>query len=169
MAREAFLAGANPPLDEIASTAGVGIATLYRHFPNREALIRAVYHEVFNEVIIPQMSPEAVLPAFRNAFIVISIQVIDLLSAAPTTNLAELTAELIEEHSDLFALLLDGAQEQGDIRPDLTYQDTPHILGMLVVGLSSPNLTDDIRTRYLSLMFDALKPGHISELPPWPG
>ena len=35
--------GASVPLEEIARTAGVGIGTLYRHFPNREALLQDVY------------------------------------------------------------------------------------------------------------------------------
>jgi AcrR family transcriptional regulator len=168
VARAAFVSGSSPSLEEIASSAGVGVATLYRHFPNREALIRAAYHAIFDEEIIPQLSPENVLPAFRNAFITISVQVIDLLSAAPTSNLAELTSELVSEYMDLFAVLLEGAQEQGDIRPDLGIEDVPHILGMLVVGLASPSLNDQSRARYLALMFDALKPGHTGELPPLP-
>src|SRR6185436_12339486 len=36
-------AGTEPSLREIAREAGVGIATLYRHFPTREALVAAVY------------------------------------------------------------------------------------------------------------------------------
>jgi AcrR family transcriptional regulator len=35
--------GASAPLEDIARTAGVGIGTLYRHFPNREALLQEVY------------------------------------------------------------------------------------------------------------------------------
>jgi AcrR family transcriptional regulator len=35
--------GADVPLDEIARTAGVGIGTLYRHFPTREDLVLAIY------------------------------------------------------------------------------------------------------------------------------
>lgn len=35
--------GANAPLEDIARSAGVGIGTLYRHFPNREALLQEVY------------------------------------------------------------------------------------------------------------------------------
>lgn len=48
VAKEAFTRdGASTSLDEIARVAGVGPGTLYRHFPTREALIEAVYH---NEV-----------------------------------------------------------------------------------------------------------------------
>ena len=43
-AREAFTrSGANASLDDIAKQAGVGPGTLYRHFPSREELLKAVY------------------------------------------------------------------------------------------------------------------------------
>jgi AcrR family transcriptional regulator len=48
VAKEAFAtSGANASLDDIAKQAGVGAGTLYRHFPSRDALLEAVYH---NEV-----------------------------------------------------------------------------------------------------------------------
>jgi len=48
VAKEAFArSGANASLDDIAKQAGVGAGTLYRHFPSRDALVEAVYH---NEV-----------------------------------------------------------------------------------------------------------------------
>ena len=46
VARQAFSEkGASVRLDEIARTAGVGIGTLYRHFPTREALVQQVYRD----------------------------------------------------------------------------------------------------------------------------
>src|SRR4051812_10699381 len=43
-AREAFAEGGEATaLEEIARRAGVGIGTLYRHFPNRQALLEALY------------------------------------------------------------------------------------------------------------------------------
>jgi AcrR family transcriptional regulator len=50
-AREAFAEGGEATsLEEIARRAGVGIGTLYRHFPNRQALLEAVYLEEVEEV-----------------------------------------------------------------------------------------------------------------------
>src|SRR5215218_586020 len=50
-AREAFQGGGeSTALEEIARQAGVGIGTLYRHFPNRQALLEAVYLEEVEEV-----------------------------------------------------------------------------------------------------------------------
>src|SRR5262249_41865066 len=45
-ARDVFAAeGTSAPLEDVAERAGVGIGTLYRHFPNRRALLEAVYRD----------------------------------------------------------------------------------------------------------------------------
>jgi AcrR family transcriptional regulator len=50
-AREAFSEGGeSTALEEIARRAGVGIGTLYRHFPNRQALLEALYVDEVEEV-----------------------------------------------------------------------------------------------------------------------
>ncbi len=50
-ARDAFAeGGAATSLEEIARRAGVGIGTLYRHFPNRQALLEAVYVDELESV-----------------------------------------------------------------------------------------------------------------------
>src|SRR3954469_15486865 len=50
-AREAFAEGGeSTALEEIARRAGVGIGTLYRHFPNRQALVEALYLDEVDEV-----------------------------------------------------------------------------------------------------------------------
>jgi len=168
VARAAFTAGETPSLEEIAAAADVGVATLYRHFPNREALIRAAYHSAFEDEIVPLLAPDRMLPTFRDSFITVAVRAVGLLSAAPTANLAELTRELVDEHIELFATLQRGAQEQGDIRADLVVEDLPHIIGMLVVGLAAPGLDPQRRARYLALMWDAFKPGYAGDLPPLP-
>jgi AcrR family transcriptional regulator len=43
--------GAGASLDEIARTAGVGAGTLYRHFPNRDALVAAVYRNETEQLV----------------------------------------------------------------------------------------------------------------------
>src|ERR1700736_5690411 len=50
-AREAFAEGGeSTALEEIARRAGVGIGTLYRHFPNRQALLEALYLDEVEEI-----------------------------------------------------------------------------------------------------------------------
>ncbi|WP_426365756.1 TetR/AcrR family transcriptional regulator [Streptomyces sp. E-08] len=51
-ARAAFAAqGADAPLEEVARRAGVGIGTLYRHFPTRADLLNAVFQEALAELL----------------------------------------------------------------------------------------------------------------------
>ncbi|MDQ0137546.1 AcrR family transcriptional regulator [Neorhizobium galegae] len=57
-ARDAFLAGGDKvPLERIATIAGVGIGTLYRHFPGRDHLAEAVYRSELDELIagVPEL------------------------------------------------------------------------------------------------------------------
>lgn len=65
-AAAAFGAGDDPPLEAIARAAGVGIGTLYRHFPGRESLVEAVYRaelaalcEGVDELLDRQQPPTA--------------------------------------------------------------------------------------------------------------
>src|SRR5438270_9690760 len=59
-ARDVFVEhGADAPLDDIARHAGVGIATLYRRFPDREALLRAVALDVLARTAHEARSAEA--------------------------------------------------------------------------------------------------------------
>jgi AcrR family transcriptional regulator len=67
-------ADATVPLEDIARAAGVGIGTLYRHFPTREALVEAVYATELDEitrsaaVLLEQLPPDAALRAWMNRY-----------------------------------------------------------------------------------------------------
>ena len=60
--------GGGPPatLDGIAKDAGVGIGTLYRHFPNRDALVEAVYRNELDRLCAAATELRAELPADRD-------------------------------------------------------------------------------------------------------
>ena len=57
-ATAAFAAGTSVSLEAIAREAGVGIGTLYRHFPSREALVEAVYGTELAEVAASAEAPK---------------------------------------------------------------------------------------------------------------
>jgi AcrR family transcriptional regulator len=56
--------GTATTLDEIAKTAGVGIGTLYRHFPTREALLEEVYRNESDQLAAAARSLQEALPAW---------------------------------------------------------------------------------------------------------
>src|SRR3954470_23691552 len=74
-AREAFAEGGEATsLEEIARRAGVGIGTLYRHFPSRQALLEAVYVDEVEEVCrsaaeLSEMDPWDALNSWFQRFV----------------------------------------------------------------------------------------------------
>jgi AcrR family transcriptional regulator len=68
-------AGADVPLDAIAREAGVGIGTLYRHFPTREALVEAAYRTELDKLcdaapeLLGALPPERALRAWMDRFV----------------------------------------------------------------------------------------------------
>jgi AcrR family transcriptional regulator len=75
-ARAAFAAAPGGPvaLEAIASRAGVGAGTLYRHFPTREALVEAVYAAELDDVVasasalLGQLPPDVALRAWMDRY-----------------------------------------------------------------------------------------------------
>ncbi len=77
-ARSAFAAARETPqpvtLDQVARQAGVGIGTLYRHFPSREALIEALYREEVEQLcarvdtLLAQLPPDLALRRWMDCF-----------------------------------------------------------------------------------------------------
>ncbi len=74
-ARAAFASGPEPvTLDQIARDADVGIGTLYRHFPTREALVEALYRQELDDLcasaaeLLAVQAPELALRAWMDRF-----------------------------------------------------------------------------------------------------
>jgi AcrR family transcriptional regulator len=67
--------GAQVPLESIAKAAGVGIGTLYRHFPSREALIDAAYRSELARLcdsvpeLLAALSPDAAMRTWMDSFV----------------------------------------------------------------------------------------------------
>lgn len=170
-ARTVFARNGRASLEEIAAEAGLGIATLYRHFPNRDLLARAVYRSIFETELVPLLSESCAQATPRATFTVIAERLLDLVASergliASSANFAVLTDELLREFVDPFAVLLRRGQRAGQLRSDLQPHDIPRVFGMLLVGLSNPPASPPVRRRYLSLAFDALDPAGAQPLPP---
>jgi AcrR family transcriptional regulator len=127
-AKEAFTRfGANASLDDIATQAGVGPGTLYRHFPTRDALIEAVYRTEVEKLAAAErrfaesMPPIEALRAWMLLFIdhIAAKQII-----APALNTVVGGASKLYEGSrgqiqGAFEALVKRAIKSGDLRRDL--------------------------------------------------
>ena len=141
VAKQAFTrSGANTSLDDIAKTARVGPGTLYRHFPTREALIEAVYHNEVAKLAAAQRELSAKLPPVE-ALRAWMLLFIDYIAAkhiiAPALNTVVGGASKLFEASrshiqGAIDALVKRAIASGDIRKDLD----PFDLLRALIGVS---------------------------------
>src|SRR6202044_3762003 len=128
VAKQAFARhGANASLDDIASEAGVGPGTLYRHFPTREELLQAVYRSELEKLAAAErrfaqsMPPIEALRAWLLLF-VDAIAAKQLIAPALNTLLGDpkkvFEASYAKMHQAIRALV-KRAIKNGDIRKDL--------------------------------------------------
>lgn len=127
--------GASVPLEDIARTAGVGIGTLYRHFPNREALLQEVYRDESEKLaaaaerLIANEPPVEALREWLRLFVryfATKQLVIEALGA-------KLKASSGADIEGAINKLVRNAEKKGDIKLDVAPLD----LLRAVVGLSA--------------------------------
>lgn len=137
-ARTAFGAGEiDIPLDEIARRTGVGIGTLYRHFPNRDALIEAVYRDELNRLAVAATHLAETQPPVEalRAWLILFVDYIATKQViAPALNsLLGGTDEIYADSRTVLTAAIDGlvarAMASGDIRPDIEPVDLLCALG----------------------------------------
>jgi AcrR family transcriptional regulator len=153
-AREAFAEGGeSTALEEIARRAGVGIGTLYRNFPNRQALLETLYLEEVEGICRmaeeqrESDDPWEALTSWFERFIgyIATKQAL----AAELTNYLDRDAQLFKSsRAALWAAgepLLTRAQEAGVVRPDAEIGDVMHmVMGIAKVPAADPRQTEHI-------------------------
>jgi AcrR family transcriptional regulator len=142
VAKEAFThAGANASLDDIAKEAGVGPGTLYRHFPTRDALLKAVYRTEVEKLAAAEqkftdtMPPIDALRAWL-LFFVDAVATKQIIAPALNTLIGDhkkvFEASYAQMHQAIQALV-KRAIKSGDIRKDLE----PFDLLRALIGVSN--------------------------------
>jgi AcrR family transcriptional regulator len=170
-AREVYAeTGPDATLDDIARRAGVGIATLYRRFPNKEELVRAALEQSIAEQLSPAIEqalgdddPKRGLVTLMEATMSLVAREHHTLAAA--NNAGTLTAEVTAPILDSLSLLVRRGQESGVIRVDLVPDDIHMMMAMLAGVLPSLDPQGDGWRRYVVLVMDALSPVGASALP----
>ncbi|HUR01255.1 MAG TPA: helix-turn-helix domain-containing protein [Nonomuraea sp.] len=120
--------GVDAPLDDVARLAGVGNATMYRHFPTRQDLIIAVYADEVTELceegeaLLTADSPDDALHEWLGAFVEHVAGKRDLALALPRDGSA-LFGEWHEKMLATASALLTRAQDAGEVRADLTVSE----------------------------------------------
>jgi AcrR family transcriptional regulator len=158
--------GVDSSLESIARQAGVGIGTLYRHFPSREALIEVVYRREVAAMrdaaveLLREHRPDEALSLWMQRFV-------DYIAAK--RGMHESLKILYESDSPLFAetsgviplalkTLVERAVAAGAIRQDADSADVLHALSSIYSASEGPEWRDRSR-RLVRLLMDGLRYG----------
>jgi AcrR family transcriptional regulator len=160
-AREAFAAGGeSTSLEEVSRRAGVGIGTVYRHFPSRQALLEALYINEVEQVCRSATQLEDAEPwaAFSQWFErLIGYLATKRALAAELMNYLGEDAELFKQcRTGLYAAgepLLKRAQDAGVVRLDVEF---PQVMQM-VIGISKIPGEPDQVDHILRIALDGLR------------
>ncbi|MBG6063798.1 TetR/AcrR family transcriptional regulator [Micromonospora ureilytica] len=147
-AASAFVtSGVDAPVRDIAARAGVGVGTIYRHFPTRADLIVAVYRhqveacaEAGPALLTASGTPHAALAQWINLFVDFLVTKHGLAEALQSDNAAfeTLHAYFLDRLVPVCAQLLDAAIAAGEIRRDVTAFELLRGVGNLCIGAGEP-------------------------------
>ncbi|MET7288666.1 TetR/AcrR family transcriptional regulator [Streptomyces sp. NPDC005573] len=174
-AREMFVEyGPDVPLDEIARRAGVGNATLYRNFPDRDALVREVVCSVMDRTY---EAAEGALAETGDAFTALEHFVHTAADERISALCPVISSTFDQHHPDLEAAgqrvellveeVMDRAKAAGQLRPDVGVGDLLVAVAQLSrppAGAACPSV-DRFVHRHLQLFLDGLRAPARSVLP----
>lgn len=153
--------GPDVSLEEIARRAEVGIGTLYRHFPTRDALVEAVYRREVEALagavgpLLAEHRPAEALRRWLHLLVdyVAAKKLIVAALAGPTDALYAASGQLI---TDSLGRLVETARTAGDIRPDIQAADLKRLMSGFFTGAGDPGWADSAR-RLVDVLTDGLK------------
>jgi AcrR family transcriptional regulator len=162
-ARECFRQyGPDVPLQTIAATAGVGPATLFRNFSDKEQLVLAALNRQLRLNVDPVIDvalagTDAAEGLFRvtDAVMTAASDNANLLGAVAGRRdlLTGITGSLIES----VGVLLDRGQDQGTLRVDISLTDMVRLLAMLIGVVDTMEPGSDAWRRPAALVEDAIR------------
>lgn len=166
--------GVAAPLTTVAREAGVGIATLYRRFPDRDALVAEAFAEALERYRSVATDAAAVADPWDSfVALVAGIGEIEADNRGFTHVIQSATPALRPsdaEHAEGYARVvhvLERAQAAGVLRPDLSPEDLP-VVSFAIAGILEATRDDapDAWRRHLALVLDGCRPPAAGELPP---
>jgi AcrR family transcriptional regulator len=143
-AAAAFVAsGVDAPVRDIAAKAGVGVATIYRHFPTRADLIVAVYRhqveacaEAGPALLADSASPHDALARWIDLFVDFLVTKHGLAEALQSDDatFTSLHAYFLDRLVPVCGTLLDAAVDAGEVRSDIRPLELMRGVGNLCIG-----------------------------------
>ncbi len=157
--------GVSVPVDEVACRAGVGVGTLYRHFPTKEALIAAVLatrlEELCAESRAARLAPDPGAALFDfaerlGAQVAVKHDLADALAEAGIDVKAQM-ADVVEEMNANVEVLIAKAQEAGAVRDDVAANELFGLVVATCTAAKLQGLDETGRQRMIRVVFDGLR------------
>jgi AcrR family transcriptional regulator len=164
--------GVEVSLREVAREAGVGVGTLYRHFPTRDDLVDAVLEDAFEAVIaageraLEEHDAWTGFTRFVEETLVLHARNRGLKDVVETHGGRERAAAMRQRIRAIIAELVDRAQAQGALRADFAPQDVAIVLwGSDRVTELAADVAPELWRRHLGFVLDGLRAAAATPLP----
>ena len=158
--------GLSAPMRAIAQEAGVGLGTIYRHFPTQEALFQAIIADRTRRLIAEvgalreKVDPGSAFFEFLTRIVDSAREkkaLSDVVAAAgidPKAGLADIQREM----RDTIETLLADAQRSGAVRRDLRLPELLALLGAASIAAEQGRWSPELQAGALALLFDGFRP-----------
>jgi AcrR family transcriptional regulator len=157
--------GNDAQMEEIAADSGLGMGTLYRHFPNKQALLTEIVRERFEGMIELAQTAERIEDP-GEAFEAVLTRYLEAADGDSAFQLALLGSTEFEwegvvaqkaEFAEIVTRIIERAVAASDVRRDLAYTDFPLITnGVMATMYFRPSGDNDWR-RHLELVLDRVR------------
>jgi AcrR family transcriptional regulator len=165
--------GLEATLNDVAHHAGLGVGTVYRRFPNKEALIEALFKDKVDG--ITAIATEAIgCPDAWEGFVTFLDRVLEM--QALNRGLREVLlrseyghqqiAESKAKTAPILTKLIERTQAEGGLRADFVFEDMPSLMTMIgSIADYTREVQPELWRRYLALLLDGLTTSRSSASP----
>lgn len=153
-------------LNDIARRAGMGVGTVYRHFPTRRALVEALADAAFTSLLDDARATNqhddawtAVETLLRSLLVrqLTDPAFAEVISTGPDQDADQHTTAHREEFAELARNALERARRANTLRPGLTDDDLRHLVCGTAFALRMGDLSDARIDRYVQILLDGIR------------
>jgi AcrR family transcriptional regulator len=161
--------GASASTEEVARRAGVAIGTVFRHFPTKDDLLRAIMKDLLERLtgqvsqLAAEGDPAAALFEFFTSMVAQAAAkktVVDLLAATGTD--VQVTAA-VQALRDGIGQLLAQAQQVGSVRGDVQIAEVMALITSTCQGALQGGWDHHLQHRALAVIFNGLRPAAVAQ------
>jgi AcrR family transcriptional regulator len=165
-AREVFAEqGRDAQMDDVARRAQVGVGTVYRHFPTKEALIDALVAEAFERLLVVAKEQAQrdddpwdalVTTLWAGAEILAGDRAVSAIMSE-VYGPVNVDLDLQLQMHETTTVLVERAREAGVLRQDVILDDIPMVMCGIGMATCKPHQMPDAWRRHLSIVLDGLR------------